>query len=113
MSPVTSPGDTLASARREAGLTQAALAALAGTSQATISAYESGRKEPSLRTFTRLLALMGKRLGVEEAAHGLAREPSRAELARAGRTLELVLGLAEALPARRRDGELRFPRLAA
>jgi hypothetical protein len=50
---------------------------------------------------------------VEEAAHGLAREPSRAELARAGRTLELVLGLAEALPARRRDGELHFPRLAA
>lgn len=40
--------------RREAGLTQAELARRAGTSQATISAYEVGTKVPSLSTLERL-----------------------------------------------------------
>jgi transcriptional regulator with XRE-family HTH domain len=40
--------------RRERGLTQQALAAHAGTSQATIAAYESGAKSPTLRTVQRL-----------------------------------------------------------
>ncbi len=48
--------------RRSAGLTQAALAELAGTSQPTIAAYESGTKRPSLRTLQRLAAAVG--LGV-------------------------------------------------
>jgi len=50
---------TLREARRRAGLSQAALAARSGTSQATISAYESARKQPSVDTLSRLLAAAG------------------------------------------------------
>lgn len=51
--------ELLAQCRAEAGLTQAALAHRAGTSQATISAYESGVKSPSVSTLERLLAATG------------------------------------------------------
>lgn len=46
-------------ARRQAGLTQQALADRAGTSQAAISAYESGRRSPSVDTLCRLLGAVG------------------------------------------------------
>jgi transcriptional regulator with XRE-family HTH domain len=45
--------------RRAAGLTQAALAAKAGTSQSTIAAYESGSKQPNWSTIERLAAAVG------------------------------------------------------
>src|SRR5919108_733121 len=72
-------------ARLRAGLTQHALAARAGTSQATISAYESGRKRPSLETLERVLAATGARLEVVTDGRRRVRTPSRRELARAGR----------------------------
>ena len=100
---------TLLAARRGAGLTQAALAGRAGTSQATISAYESGRKQPAVETLDRLLSTMGLRLTVESGARPAVR-PSAAQLARSGRTLADVLLLAEALPTRHAP-ELRFPPL--
>jgi len=100
---------TLGQARRRAGLTQAALAAKAGTSQATVSAYESGRKVPALDTFIRLLTATGSRLSVEPARRPV-RQPSRAQHARVGRSLLDVLALAEALPTRH-EPDLRFPRL--
>ena len=46
-------------ARRRAGLTQEALARRAATSQAAISAYESGRRSPSVATLTRILEAAG------------------------------------------------------
>ncbi len=46
-------------ARRRAGLTQQALADRAGTSQAAVSAYESGRRSPSVDTLCRLLGAAG------------------------------------------------------
>ena len=46
-------------ARREAGLTQKALADRAGTSQAAMSAYESGRRSPSVDTLCRILGAAG------------------------------------------------------
>lgn len=46
-------------ARREAGLSQQQLASRAGTSQAAVSAYESGRRSPSVDTLCRLLAAAG------------------------------------------------------
>lgn len=46
-------------ARRRAGLTQAALAKAAATSQAAISAYESGRRSPSVDTLCRILSAAG------------------------------------------------------
>ncbi|MDK1017611.1 MAG: helix-turn-helix transcriptional regulator [Actinomycetota bacterium] len=58
------PAPTLAAgllrlARDKAGMTQADLAAEAGVSQQAISAYETGRKEPTLPTLQRLLAAAG------------------------------------------------------
>jgi transcriptional regulator with XRE-family HTH domain len=104
-------GATLQAARMRAGLSQARLASLTGTSQATISAYESGAKQPSVATFSRLLAATGTRLTVDRMAAPVV-EPSRAELERAGRTLAQVIALAEALPVEH-EPKLRFPRLAA
>lgn len=46
-------------ARRRAGLSQVKLAFLAHTSQAAVSAYESGRRSPSVETLTRLLNSCG------------------------------------------------------
>lgn len=45
--------------RETVGLTQAELAAEAGTSQAAVAAYESGAKLPSLRTLMRIAASVG------------------------------------------------------
>jgi transcriptional regulator with XRE-family HTH domain len=100
--------ETLRRARQDAGLSQAALAARTRTSQTAISAYESGRKSPSVETLSRLLAATGRRLTVEQ---GPPREPSRQELARAARVLVDVLALAEALPTEHQHA-LRYPRLA-
>lgn len=46
-------------ARRRAGLTQDALARRSATSQAAISAYESGRRSPSVATLARILGAAG------------------------------------------------------
>jgi hypothetical protein len=88
-------------ARRRAGLTQTELAERAGTSQAAVSAYESGRRSPSVDTLVRILAAAGLELRMRLAspdthtsslaaaeallpAEQLAgqREPERAHLAR-------------------------------
>ena len=45
--------------RRRAGVTQRRLAELAGTSQPTIAAYESGSKVPNLRTLRNLAGALG------------------------------------------------------
>ena len=102
-------GNAIRRARLRAGLTQHALAARAGTSQATISAYESGRKQPSLATLDRVLAATGARLEVVPGERAV-RTPSRRELERVGRTLRDVMELAEALPAKHARA-LEFPRL--
>lgn len=52
----------LRQARRNAGLSQRELAALAGTSQPAIARYESGRGEPRADTLERLLAACGAAL---------------------------------------------------
>jgi transcriptional regulator with XRE-family HTH domain len=53
------PAELLEKARVGAGLTQEDLARRAGTSRTTLSAYEHGRKSPTVVTFARLLATMG------------------------------------------------------
>ncbi|HKP90513.1 MAG TPA: helix-turn-helix transcriptional regulator [Thermoleophilaceae bacterium] len=102
-------GDAIRRARLRAGLTQHALAARAGTSQATISAYESGRKQPSVETLERVLAASGARLAVVPGRRRV-RRPTKRELARAGRTLREVMDLAESLPVKH-GRALRYPRL--
>lgn len=93
-------------ARQRAGLTQRRLAGLAGTSQATLCAYEGGRKQPSVATLARLLAASGTRLQVVRPPH----VPTQDELRRAGERLGDVIALAEELPFAR-GGALRYPRL--
>lgn len=58
-------GHLIEHARRLAGLTQADLAALAGTSRPTLSAYESGRKSPTLATTERILEMAGFALSLD------------------------------------------------
>ena len=52
-------------ARHAAGLSQDELARRAGTSRPTLSAYENGRKSPSLSTAERVLAQAGYALAAE------------------------------------------------
>jgi transcriptional regulator with XRE-family HTH domain len=89
--------------RREQGLTQQALAARAGTSQATIAAYESGAKSPTLRTLQRLAKSLGletvvdfvpemsyadrRSLAFHEAIAKVLRDDSKAAIAKAKRHL--------------------------
>lgn len=52
-------GSLLEEARIRAGLSQAELAARAGISQPDVSAYETGRRQPSIPTLSKLLAAAG------------------------------------------------------
>ena len=104
-------GVALRDARIAARLSQSELAQRVGTSQATISAYENGTKQPSVATLSRLLAATGSQLIVAPATQAVL-EPSARQLKRTARTLADVLALAEALPVRHQR-RLRYPRLEA
>ena len=58
-------GNLIKIARMQAGLSQRELASRAGTSQATVSAYESGRKSPTLDTLSRLVRAAGLDLRIQ------------------------------------------------
>jgi len=58
-------GKVLRSARSQAGLTVSALADRAGTSRATLSAYEHGRKAPMVTTFERIVNAAGFAIALE------------------------------------------------
>lgn len=60
-----SASSLLREARRRSGLSQAELARRAGIAQSVVSIYESGRREPSLPTFARLVAATGYELRLE------------------------------------------------
>lgn len=55
----------LEAARRKAGLTQLELSSRAATSRPTLSAYESGRKSPTLDTAERILRVAGFALALD------------------------------------------------
>ena len=65
-------GALLQEARSEAGLTQAELAARAGTTQSVVSAYESGHRQPSMPTLAALVDAAGC-----EVVIGVRRHPRR------------------------------------
>ena len=58
-------GALLKSARIRLGLSQTAFADLLGIAQPTLSAYESGRRQPTVPTLLRLLARAGLELRFE------------------------------------------------
>ena len=62
-----SAGSVVRDARQRAGLSQSELARRAGVSQPVISAYESGRREPSVTMLTKLVEASGHRLLVDVA----------------------------------------------
>ena len=62
-------GALLQSARLRSGLSQTAFADLIGVAQPTLSAYESGRRQPTLPTLMRLLARAGFDLRLEVVEH--------------------------------------------
>lgn len=57
--------NTVRRIRQAASLTQARLAALAGTSQPTIAQYESGAKSPTMRTLARIARSAGYDINIE------------------------------------------------
>lgn len=93
-------------ARARAGLTLRRMADLAGTSHATVAAYEAGRVHPTVPTVERLARAAGFRLAIELVP--VVDDPDNPR----GKELVQVLRLAAQFPAQH-DPELRFPRFGA
>jgi transcriptional regulator with XRE-family HTH domain len=85
-------------ARQHAGITQAELARRAGMAAPTISAYETGRRDPSVSNLVRLLDAAGLDLALQESMR-----------THRGRRLEQVLDLASVLPRWGRDEKPDLP----
>lgn len=96
-------GDLIAQVRRTAGLSQVELARRSGLQQSVLSAYEHGRRQPSVAALARIAAAVGMELDLMPARNAAAEE-------HAGRVLAQVLELAEVLPYRPRN-ELAYPPL--
>jgi transcriptional regulator with XRE-family HTH domain len=92
-------GQVLRAARKRAGLSLRELATRADTSHATLSAYEAGRKIPSVTTLERILRAAGFALDLTLVPRATDR----------GGELEAVLDLAGEFPARH-SPRLDFPR---
>ncbi|MBM3671930.1 MAG: helix-turn-helix transcriptional regulator [Actinobacteria bacterium] len=89
-------------ARQRSGLSLRRLARAAGTSHATVVAYEAGRKEPSLVTLARVVRAAGFTLEIDLL-------PAVDDAEARGRELLEVLELAEQFPARH-EPTLRAPK---
>lgn len=92
-------GNLIKLARHDARLSQRELARRAGTSQATLSAYEAGRKSPSLDTLARIVRAAGQDLRIQLAPYDdhddwvrayEANLPARVRLALRKRELDLI-----------------------
>jgi transcriptional regulator with XRE-family HTH domain len=68
MAKETASRNLIQMARIRAGMSQVDLARAAKTSQPAVSAYESGKRSPSVETLTRLLAAAGFELRMQLAA---------------------------------------------
>ena len=97
---------TLRRARLDAGLSLRALADRAGTSHATLAAYEAGRVVPRVDTLDRILRAAGFATDI-----GVTRRPDASDAERSAKGQELLdaLELAAMFPARHSQ-RLRFPR---
>lgn len=90
---------TIRRARSRAGLTLRALADRAGTSHATLAAYEAGRVIPRVDTLDRILRAAGFASAIELEARADAGDEAREAK---GRELVEALELAALFPARHR-----------
>ena len=103
------PAELLRAARQRHGLSQATLAARAGTSQPVISAYERGLRDPTTRTLRRLLAAAGDRLELRLASDPPDIPPPSCPEEHAARLVDVLL-LADAIGHRNR-APLAYPRI--
>jgi DNA-binding phage protein len=106
----------LQEAQRRSGLTPSAWATKAGMSRALLHNYLRGRHQPSLPQLDRLLRAAGQELRVDVRPAPTWSDPGamqkpRPSRADQGRALIDVLGVADAIPVRRRRTELRYPLL--
>ena len=95
--------ELIARMREVSGLSQTELARRSGVDRSVLSAYEHGRRQPSVAALARIAAAAGMQVELANAHNASADE-------HAGRVLAQVLDLAEALPYRPRD-ELTYPPL--
>jgi transcriptional regulator with XRE-family HTH domain len=98
-------GRTLHRARVEAGLSLRALAERAGTSHATLVAYEAGRAVPRVDTLDRVLRAAGYATDIEVERRA---DATVAQRMAKGAELLQALDLAAMFPARQ-SRRLRFP----
>lgn len=99
---------TLRRARLRAGLSLRVLAARAGTSHATLAAYEAGRAVPRVDTLDRILRAAGYASDIDVAWRP---DATTADRKAKGEELRQALQLAAMFPARHSQ-RLRFPQLA-
>jgi len=95
--------ELIARIRATSGLSQTELARRSGLDRSVLSAYEHGRRQPSVAALARIAAATGMELELGTSSTAAADD-------HAGRVLARVLELAEALPYRPRD-ELTYPPL--
>jgi transcriptional regulator with XRE-family HTH domain len=96
-------GELIGKIRGISGLTQAELARRSGMQSSVLSAYEHGRRQPSISALARIARAAGLELELVPAADRSADE-------HAGMILSQVLDLAGSLPYRPRP-ELEYPPL--
>jgi transcriptional regulator with XRE-family HTH domain len=89
--------------RTSSGMRQAELARRAGMSRSVLCAYESGARQPGVDALARIASAAAMQLSLTPAVESVDAE-------RAGRILEQVLALAEALPYKPK-ATLGYPRL--
>jgi transcriptional regulator with XRE-family HTH domain len=98
-----SMGQQLREARLNAHLSLRELASRAGTSHATLSAYESGGKIPAITTYLRILEAAGYAVDIQ-----ISKRIREQDGIPRGEELAAVLRLAEQFPARTRR-QMDFP----
>ncbi len=96
-------GGLIAQIRRTSGLSQAEIARRSGLQSSVLSAYEHGRRQPSVAALARIARAAGLELAISPLDDADALE-------RSGRILGDVLELADRMPSKPR-GELEYPPL--
>jgi transcriptional regulator with XRE-family HTH domain len=96
-------GDLIAQIRRTSGLSQAELARRSGLQSSVLSAYEHGRRQPSVSALARIARAAGLELTISSLSDADALE-------RSGKVLIDVLELADRMPSKSRR-ELTYPPL--
>lgn len=115
---ITPVAALLRRARDYRGITQSELAKLSGIPQSVISAYETGRREPTASSLVALTDALDHELEAHPRRRHLRIAPpaweverrGRVDIAKNGAMFPQLLRLTDAIPHRRR-GDLRYPHL--